>query len=73
MTQPTQIFADEIATLMPDRRIARLRDEQDVIDLAALLAAAFGMGQLQGQIAAALSLRRLQLGMMRLENMEDMA
>jgi hypothetical protein len=53
-----ELFPDEIAALMPESRIERLRDEQDVMDLAALLATAFGVGQMQVAIAAALTQRR---------------
>jgi hypothetical protein len=55
------IHADDIAALMPVRRIARLRDEQDIMDLAALLAVAFGAGSsMQMEIAAALAERRAE-------------
>jgi hypothetical protein len=57
----SEIFADEIVDLMSDSRIERLRDEQDVMDLAALLATAFGVGQMQVEIAAALTQRRSRL------------
>jgi hypothetical protein len=57
----SEIFADEIVDLMSDSRIERLRDEQDVMDLAALLATAFGVGQMQVEIAAALAQRRSRL------------
>jgi hypothetical protein len=57
----TQIFADEIAALMPDPRIARLRDQQDIADLAALLAHAFGVGAMQKRIEQALSQRLKEL------------
>jgi hypothetical protein len=57
----SEIFADEIVDLMSDSRIERLRDEQDVMDLAALLATAFGVGQMQVEIAAALTRRRSRL------------
>jgi hypothetical protein len=53
-----ELFPDEIAALMPESRIERLRDEQDVMDLAARLAHAFGAGQMQVEIAAALTQRR---------------
>ena len=59
----TLFEADDIAALMPERRIARLRDEQDVMDLAALLAVAFGVGSMQIAIAAALTERRVELTM----------
>jgi hypothetical protein len=55
----TQIFADEIAATVPKRRIERLRDEQDVMDLAAMLATFFDVGQIE--IADALKQRRLEL------------
>jgi hypothetical protein len=57
----SDIFPDEIVDLMSDSRIERLRDEQDVMDLAALLATAFGVGQMQVEIAAALTQRRSRL------------
>jgi hypothetical protein len=57
----SEIFPDEIVDLMSDSRIERLRDEQDVMDLAALLATAFGVGQMQVEIAAALTQRRSRL------------
>jgi hypothetical protein len=60
-TMTSEIFADEIADLVSDSRIERLRDEQDVMDLAALLATAFGAGQMQVAIAAALTQRRRKL------------
>ena len=54
----TQIFADQIAALMPERRIARLHDDEDIQDLAWVLASAYGVVALQPQIAAALRNRR---------------
>jgi hypothetical protein len=57
----SDIFPDEIVDLVSDSRIERLRDEQDVMDLAALLATAFGVGQMQVEIAAALTQRRSRL------------
>jgi hypothetical protein len=57
----SEIFPDEIVDLVSDTRIERLRDEQDVMDLAALLATAFGVGQMQVEIAAALTQRRSRL------------
>jgi hypothetical protein len=51
---------DEIAATVEDRRIQRLRDELDVMDLAAMLAQAFGAGQMQIEIADALRQRRLE-------------
>jgi aryl-alcohol dehydrogenase-like predicted oxidoreductase len=53
-----ELFPDEIVDLVSDSRIERLRDEQDVMDLAARLAQAFGAGQMQVAIAAALTQRR---------------
>jgi hypothetical protein len=57
----SKIFPDEIVDLVSDSRIERLRDEQDVMDLAAMLATAFGAGQMQVEIAAALAQRRSRL------------
>jgi hypothetical protein len=57
----SEIFPDEIVDLVSDSRIERLRDEQDVMDLAARLAQAFGAGQMQVEIAAALTQRRSRL------------
>jgi hypothetical protein len=56
-----ELFPDEIVDLVSDSRIERLRDEQDVMDLAARLAQAFGAGQMQVAIAAALTQRRSRL------------
>jgi hypothetical protein len=55
----TQISADEIATTVPLRRIERLRDDQDVMDLAAMLVTVFDVDQIE--IADALKQRRLEL------------
>jgi hypothetical protein len=52
---------DEIATTVELRRIQRLRDEMDVMDLAAMLATAFKAGHIQIEIADALRQRRLEL------------
>jgi hypothetical protein len=51
---------DEIAATVEDRRIQRLRDELDVMDLAAMLATAFKAGHIQIAIADALRQRRLE-------------
>jgi hypothetical protein len=50
---------DEIAGSVPPRRIERLRDELDVMDLAAMLATVFAVDQIE--IADALKQRRLEL------------
>lgn len=59
MPADTRIFADEIAALMPERRIGRLRDEEDAKDLAAILAHAFGVGTLAPEIARIIWARAL--------------
>jgi hypothetical protein len=51
---------DEIAGSVPRRRIERLRDELDVMDLAAMLATALKAGHMQIEIADALRQRRLE-------------
>jgi hypothetical protein len=51
---------DEIAGSVPPRRIERLRDELDVMDLAAMLATAYEAGHIQIEIADALRQRRLE-------------
>jgi hypothetical protein len=55
----TKIFADEIAATVSLRRIQRLRDELDVMDLAAMLVTVFDVDQIE--IADALRQRRLVL------------
>jgi hypothetical protein len=52
---------DKIAATVEPRRIQRLRDELDVMDLAAMLATAFKAGHMQIEIADALKQRRLEL------------
>jgi hypothetical protein len=59
MQIPIPPSADEIATSVPLRRIERLRDEQDVMDLAAMLVTVFAVDQIE--IADALKQRRLEL------------
>jgi hypothetical protein len=55
----TPIDPDEIAATVPRRRIERLRDDQDVMDLAAMLVTVFDVDQIA--IADALRQRRLEL------------
>jgi hypothetical protein len=55
-------FADQLAALMPDRRLRRLRDARDIEELAGVLAHAFGVGALQVAIAAAIAQRRASMG-----------
>jgi hypothetical protein len=53
------IDPDEIAGSVPLRRMQRLRDDQDVMDLAAMLVTVFDVDQIE--IADALRQRRLEL------------
>lgn len=58
----SKIFADDIAALIPDRRIMLLARPDDADKLGAILAQAFGVGRMQVEIASVLWQRRVEQG-----------
>lgn len=60
MTDPDEL-AVRLANLMPDRRVARILHESDAVDLARVIAQAFGITPFAGKIAGAIWSRAQQL------------
>lgn len=54
-------LAVRLANLMPDRRVARVLHESDAVDLARLIAQAFGITPFARKIAEAIWLRAVDL------------